>query len=178
MKNTLFIVVLIFFTISHTCGVAQSKNNTPLLIQTSANSKLERLEIATSCVNDTTKIAVSVSVRFDENFSDSVELNTPKEIYVLGFSYLDGNIAKEIARTSHAEIIFEDFQYVESDSSFAAEIKSNQEKPQDICIRKVCDAQFRVWLKKQPYNNMFDIERFYGHNGFALTYPVFLIPER
>lgn len=176
MQKILSIIVLLFLTVIWTQGAAQSKNNTPLLIRTSPNLKLDKLEIVTSCVKDTTNIAVSVSVRFNENFSDSVELNTPEEIYVLGFSYLDGNPSKKKDRTNQSKVIFEDFEYTESASPFADGIKSNQENPQDICIRKVCDAQFKMWLKKQPYSNMYDIKRFYGYNGFTLTFPVLLIP--
>lgn len=172
MKNPL---ISLLFLIIPILGVTQSKNNVPLLIRTSSDSKLDRVEIATSCIKDTTRIVVSVVVRFEGNFTDSIRLTKPKEIHLLGFTYADKVEAKKTARTNPNEIVFEDFEYIDSIS--AKYIKPDVERPVDKCIREVCADRFKIWLMHQPYSDMYDIERFYGYTGFALAIPVILIPE-
>lgn len=172
MKNSLISLLLLIIPV---LGVAQSKNNVPLLIRTSSDSILYRVEIATSCIKDTTRIVVSVVVRFDENIIDSVRLTEPKEIYLLGFTYADKGEAKKAARTNPNEIVFEDFEY--TDSIPVKYIKPEIERPVDKCIREVCADRFKIWLMHQPYSDMYDIERFYGYSGFTLAIPVILIPE-
>lgn len=183
-KRVSILFCFLILVVSSACGQQPGRNNIPLLVQTTADAKAPYLEIITPCVEDTLCVYVTIMVRFDEKFSDSIKLTTPKEIYLYNISYYDKIIDKEEKnKTSQKpeEIVFEEFPYSEEDLRQMDDLvlqQPEQETPQEICVRKAVDAQFKIWLKEQPYSDMYGVERFYGYNAFSLSYPVFLIPRQ
>lgn len=174
-----FTVALLLMVISSACG--QHTTN-PVLIKTSANYELPRLEIKTDCVKDTVRVGVSVIVRFDKCFGDTIKLTTPKEIYLLTFSNIDVKSENRNTSFDYKEIVFEEFD----EEAFLLrgegtldnlDIPQKEETAQDVCIREALDAQFKLWLEEQPYSEMIGVERYYGHNSLALAYQVYLIPK-
>lgn len=147
------IIILLIVCLHVSCGQNTTDHERPLLIQTSKDHKFtQSLEIVTACVKDTTKLYLAVIVRFEKKFGAEVRQTSPKEIRLYYISYSGSGRAKH----------FPDIK---------------EQTAEQLCIWKVCERQFKIWLKEQPYSDMYNIERFYGHNAFSLSYPVILIPK-
>lgn len=174
-------IIILFINLSCTL-YAQPQCERPLLISTSSDYTLPRLEIETPCVNDTVGIVVRIGLRFDKAFDDSVRLTTPKEISVLDFYFV--NKTKDIESEKNSDFEKFDFEEFDLEKFKIKNVALNDNYTfhdfpyYEVCVREACDAQFKIWLKEQPYSDMLEIHWFYGYDAFALSYPVFLIPKR
>lgn len=131
---------------------------TPLLIPLLEDQEFTPIEIKADCIRDTTiHVLYTAGIYFDKKFGENIRVDEAGRVRTHSLYYRDAKAAGKLKPIS----------------CYDNEPRSELEN----CIYETCTQKFLVWLKRQPYSDLPDVKRFYGHTAFAWRYRVRLVPR-
>lgn len=152
MKRVLILGAILGWTLQ-----VSGQEVTPLLVPLLEDQKFTRIEIETDCISDTINGSYTAAIYFDKKFGENIRIDEAGRLRTYSIDYQD---PKDAGEWKHI-------------SDYSNKPRSELEN----CIYEACARKFLVWLKRQPYSDMPDVKRFYGHNAFSYMYGIRLVPR-